>query len=238
MQVMKKRMPIYKLLPFLGIAILLLACVVPALSVPTVSTPAPDAVETTIFETAMAARTQTAELLPPTQTATNTPTTKRPTFTPLPTSTDIVLPPTYTPVVLPSVTLPGGGGGGGGSDSTKTPSPNTHNYKGTLACALVGKNPSDGTVFNRREKFVMRWTVKNTGTASWKKHTIDYRYLGGDKFHDRKLYDFKYILDPGETYTIELNFRAPREPGNYETIWVVGLNKGGLCKMTLAIVVR
>ena len=237
MQFLKKPELVYKLLPVLGITLLLLACVVPALTVPTAPTQAPGSVETTIFETAMAARTQTAELLPPTQTATNTPATKKPTFTPLPTSTDVILPPTYTPVVLPSFTLPAGGGGGNG-DSTKTPSPNTHNYKGTLACALVGKSPSDGTVFRPKEKFIMRWTVKNTGTAAWKKHTIDYRYLGGDRFHDRRLYDFKYILDPGETYTIELDFRAPKEPGNYETTWVVGLNKGGLCKMTIAIVVK
>ena len=235
MQVLKKRKLAYRLFLSLGIALLLLGCVVPALAVPTVPTSAPDAVETIIFETAMVARTQTAELLPPTQTATNTPATKRPTFTPLPTSTDIVLPPTYTPVVLPSFTL---SAGSGGDNSTKTPSPNTHDYTGTLACALVGKNPSDGTVFRPREKFVMHWTVKNTGTASWKLHTIDYRYIGGDRFHERKRYDFKYILDPGETYTIELDFRAPKEPGSYKTTWVVGLNKGGLCKMTIAIVVK
>ena len=96
----------------------------------------------------------------------------------------------------------------------------------------------DGTVFKPQKKFTVRWTVKNTGTAAWRKHTIDYRYIGGDKFHDRAAYDMNFIVDPGETIDIKVDMHAPKQPGSYETTWVVGLNKGGLCKMTLAIVVK
>jgi hypothetical protein len=46
------------------------------------------------------------------------------------------------------------------------------------------------------------------------------------------------IVDPGETVEMAVEMHAPKEPGFYETTWVVGLNTGGLCKMSLAIVVR
>jgi hypothetical protein len=84
----------------------------------------------------------------------------------------------------------------------------------------------------------MVWTVKNTGTAAWPKHIIDYRYLGGDKLADKERYDMNIIVDPGETVEMAVAMYAPKQPGRYETIWVVGLNKGGICKMTLWIVVK
>ncbi len=223
----------HKILLSLGIMLIVLACQVPALSAPSVSSPVPGAVETIIYETAAAAQTQTARVLPPTRTPTKRPTsTASPTKTPPPTSTFLFLFPTNTTVVLP--TLPGTGGG----KRTKTPNPNAHDYEGSLACGVVAKSPSNGTVFNPRQKFTVHWTIKNTGTAAWRKGTIDYRYLGGDKFHDRARYDMNFVLDPGDVIDITVDMHAPKQPGRYETTWVVGLNKGGLCKMTLAIVVK
>ena len=110
--------------------------------------------------------------------------------------------------------------------------------KGHWHAEWLRKSPSNGTVFKPRQKFTVHWTIKNTGTAAWRKGTIDYRYLGGDKFHDRARYDMNFVLDPGETIDITVDMHAPKQPGSYETTWVVGLNKGGLCKMTLAIVVK
>lgn len=223
----------HRLISLLCILLVMLACEVPAFSVSSVSTPEQAAVETVIFKTAEAAQTQTAEFITPTQTPTRPPTsTATLTRTPLPTSTVLFLFPTDTAVVLPTLL------GVGDGKPTKTPGPNEHIYKGTLACALVGQSPSDGTVFKPQKKFTVRWTIMNTGTASWKRHTIDYRYLGGDKFQDRDRYDLNYILDPGETVDIKVEMYAPKQPGSYETTWVVGLNKGGLCKMTIAIVVK
>ena len=234
MQVPTKKNTKHRLIPLLNILLVLSACEIPSLSVSSASTSvAPGAVETIIFETAAAAQTQTAEFLPPTGTSTRPPTsTATLTKTPLPTSTVLFLFPTDTAVVLP--TLPGVGDG----KPTKTPNPNEHDYKGTLACALVEQSPSDGTAFKPRKAFTVRWTIKNTGTAAWRKGTIDYRYLGGDQFHDRSHYDMNFIVDPGETIDIKVDMHAPKKPGSYETTWVVGLNKGGLCKMTLAIVVK
>jgi hypothetical protein len=233
----RKVIPSRLLLP--GMVLVLFACASPV----EVGTPVPtleeSAVETLIFETAAAARTQTAEVLPPTQTVTSTPTrTKTPTQTPLPTSTFLFLFPTYTQVVLPTFTPVAGGGGGGGGKPTQTADPDPHDYTGTLHCALVGQTPRDGTVFKPRKKFTVVWTVKNTGTAAWRKHIIDYRYLGGDKFHDKARYDMNFIIDPGETADMVVEMHAPKEPGSYKTTWVAGLNKGGLCKMTLSIIVE
>lgn len=220
-------------------AVVLAACASPVAGRSPVSSPAPGSVETIIFETAGAARTQTAQFLPPTQTLTHTPTpSKTPTQTPLPTSTVLFLFPTKTQVVLPTFTGVSGSGSGGGAKPTETPNPNTHDYRGSLHCALVGQTPRDGTVFRPRKNFTVIWTVKNTGTAAWRKHTIDYRYVGGDKFHDKARYNMNIIVDPGETVEMMVEMHAPKEPGNYETTWAVGLNTGGLCKMTLAIVVK
>lgn len=227
---------------FLGIALLISACLPAAAGGFPASTPVPGFVETVIYETAAAARTQTAQLLPPTQTITNTPTpSKTPTQTPLPTSTVLFLFPTKTQVVFPTFTLVSGIGGGSGSGSgkpTRTPNPNEHDYTGSLHCALVGQTPSDGTVFSPRKKFKVVWTVKNTGTAAWRKHIIDYRYVAGDKFHKRDRYNMNFIVDPGETIDMSVEMHAPKEPGSYETVWVVGLNKGSMCSMTLSIIVR
>lgn len=213
--------------------LILLACQVPALSTPSVSSPAPGAVETIIYETAAAAQTQTARVIPPTDTPTLRPTsTASPTKTPPPTSTILFLFPTNTEVVLPTLL------GTGGGKRTKTPSPNEHDYKGSKACTLVAKSPSDGTVFKPREAFTVRWTIKNTGTAAWKKGSFDYLYVGGDKFHDRGLHDMNFILDPGETIDIKVEMHAPKQPGSYQTTWVLGSKKNALCKMSLAIIVK
>jgi len=126
----------------------------------------------------------------------------------------------------------------GSGKPTKTPSPNEHNYSGTIKCAVVGQSPPDGTAFKPRKKFTVTWTIKNIGTAAWRKHTIDIKYISGHKFDDRGAYDMNFIVDPGETIDVHIEMYAPKEPGNYEATWAVGLNKGGLCKMTLSIVVK
>ena len=148
MQVPMKKNVKHRLIPLLSILLVLFACDLPASSVSSASTPvAPGAIETIIFETAAAAQTQTAEFLPPTQTPTRPPTsTATLTKTPLPTSTVLFLFPTNTHVVLP--TLPGCWR----RQTDKTPNPNEHDYKGTLACAVVGQSPSDGTAFKPRKE--------------------------------------------------------------------------------------
>jgi len=236
LSVLIKRKFVDRLICLFGIAWSISACGSLAVAELPVSTLAPGAVETIIFETAAAAQTQTVQALPPTQVITDTPTlTKTPTQTPSPTATFLFVLPTSTPVVLPTVSNLSSSGSGSSSTSSDS---NTHDYEGSLHCDLVGKSPHDGTVFSPRKKFTVRWTVKNTGTASWRKHTIDYRYIGGDKFHDRERYDLNVVVDPGETVDIMVDMHAPKNPGSYETTWVVGLNTGGLCKMTLAIVVK
>jgi hypothetical protein len=240
MQVFKRHRLFLGHIFLLGIALLLSACIAPLPREAPVSSPVPGIAETIIFETAAAARTQTAQSLPPTRVITNTPTpSKTPTQSPSPTSTVLFLLRTDTPVVLPtlmSVSLSGSGSGSG--ELTKTPNPNEHDYTGTLRCAVVGQDPPDGTVFRTRKKFTMVWTIKNTGTAAWRKHTIDYRYIGGDKFHDKARYNMNFVVDPGETIEMDLEMYAPKEPGNYKTVWAVGLNTGSMCTMTLSIVVK
>ncbi len=232
MQFPMKKLVKYKLIPLLGIFLVLSACDLPISSGPPVSSPAPGALETIIFETAVAAQTQTAEFLPPTNTPTRRPTsTATLTKTPLPTPTFLFLVPTNTNVVLD---LPSSGDG----KPTKTPSPNEHNYQGTKKCAVVGQSPADGTAFKPRKAFTVRWTIKNVGTAAWRKGSYDYQYLGGDKFHDRWRYDMNFILDPGETIDLKVDMHAPKQPGSYETTWILGTKKNALCKMTLAIVVK
>jgi len=103
---------------------------------------------------------------------------------------------------------------------------------------MVRRSPFNGTIFKPRKKFTVTWTIKNSGTASWKKGTIYYHYLGGAKFHDRPQYDLKYILDPGDTIDLKIDMYAPSKTGSYETTWAVSTNTGGICRMTLAIVVK
>lgn len=209
---------------------LILACV-PSFTTPSVSTPVPGAVNTFIVQTSNAASSATAASLPTsTPTATITPT-PRNTDTPSPTATATVIfvLPTFTPIpTFTRVTIPGGGGGGGGGGSSSD----------NFACRIVSQDPPNGTSFDPRDDFDAVWRVRNIGRRSWERNSVDYIYLSGDPFHRVEGYDLDANVASGETTSLIVDMRAPRNPGTYTTRWTLRVGSDNFCTVELTIVVR
>ncbi len=191
----------------------LLACEVPLLSQPVVSEPAPGSIETIIFQTAAAAHTQTAILLPP---PTNTPTS-----TPLPTGTPTE---TATPTETFIFILP---------TSTKPFEP----YSAGSNCELIALTPHM-PVLAPREIFETNWTLKNTGDQLWLDKEIDFKHSGGTDMHKNDVYDLPSSVPADGQVTITVPMFAPREPGTYTSNWVLSRKKTTLCKVSVTVIVK
>lgn len=193
--------------------VVLLACEIPVLSQPVVSEPAPGSIETIIFQTAAAAQTQTAILLPP---PTNTPTsTPPPTGTPTATAT-----PTETFIfILPT--------------STKPFEP----YSAGSNCELIALTPHM-PVLAPREIFETNWTLKNTGKELWLDRNIDLKHSGGTDMHKNDVYDLPSNVPPDGQVVITVPMFAPRDPGTYTSNWVLSKKKSTLCKVSVTVIVE
>lgn len=220
-----------KLLTWLIALGLVLACV-PSFTAPSIPTSVPGAVNTFIVQTANAAATRTAAAMPtssPTPTLTPTPVnTDTPTPTETPTVIFILSSPTS--IVIPTFTLVSGGGGGGGGGGGSS----SDNY----ACRVQSQSPANGTVFNPRTDFDAVWRVKNIGQRAWDRHSVDYTYLSGDKFHKVSGYDLSTTVKVGEIINLTVDMRAPKDPGTYKTRWTMRASAITFCTMELTIVVK
>ena len=202
-----------KIILLFAALLVLLACELPVLSQPAPQNPAPGSIETIVFQTAAAAQTQTAILLPP---PTNTPT-----FTPLPTGTPTETPtPTETFVfILPT--------------STKPFEP----YSAGSNCELVSLTPHN-PVLAPRELFETEWTLKNTGSELWLDQNIDFKYSGGTDMHKNDVYDLPSSVPADGQVIITVPMFAPRDPGTYTSTWVLSRKKTTLCKVSVTVIVK
>ncbi len=204
---------------------LMAACATPT------APPAPTADQGAIATAVAAAQTQAAEtvvaqitqeaLLNPSPTPTTPPPTEVPTATP----TVYVLP-TATPtrvVVIATAVIP-----------TLTPTPTA------IGCKLQSQSPANGTTMDPGFDFDGKWTIKNTGTSTWDKSSIDFKYLSGTKF--QKFYDvidLPEAVASGDTVDLVIDMKAPSTSGTYTATWsLVGGTKGNWCQVGLTIKVK
>jgi hypothetical protein len=202
---------------------LIMACA-PALATPSVPTVDPGAVGTFIAQTVNAASTQTAASIPtltPTPTATPTQNTETP--SPTPTATVIFILPSSTPIVIPTLTSSGSGGG-------------TSNEN--FSCQVTRVSPANGTRFGPRDDFDAIWTVRNNGQRNWDRNSIDILYSSGDRIHKVSGYDLDENVRVGNSTDVGVDMQAPKDPGTYNTTWVMRRGNNTFCTMTLTIVVR
>lgn len=200
---------------------LIMACA-PALGTPSVPTVDPGAVGTFIAQTVNAASTQTAASIPtltPTPTATPTQNTETP--SPTPTATVIFILPSSTPIVIPTLTSSGGG---------------TSNEN--FSCQVTRVSPANGTRFDPRDDFDAIWTVRNNGQRNWDRNSIDIVYSSGDRIHKVSGYDLDENVRVGDSTDVGVDMQAPKDPGTYNTTWVMRRGDNTFCTMTLSIVVR
>ena len=99
--------------------------------------------------------------------------------------------------------------------SIGTPETGTNNH-----AEWVSQSIADGTIFAPGETFTMTWRLKNVGTSIW---TVSYllRFYSGDAFGAPKEIVIGQIVLPNETVDISIPMKAPTNPGDYRSDWVL-----------------
>ena len=213
------------------VTILILGCDASTFVLPQapLSTPAPGAIDTIVAETAGAAATRTARLLPPSLTPSITPLpTQTASETPTPTVTFVFRLPTTTKIktATPVPSSGGGGGGGGGGGSTAG-----------FDCSLVSRSPDNGAVFNPGQNFTESWKVKNNGSEKWSSTTVDFIFASGENMSSITGYDLPTSVNPGGTITLSVSMTAPGSAGTHKTTWALRAGKSQFCSVSLSITV-
>lgn len=221
---------------WLVVILVILGCGAPTLVTPPSSPSGTGSVETIIVQTAQAAQTQTAILLPPSATPTFTPSpTKTFTVTPTPTATVLFLISTKTSV--PTATSPfveddgnstgngsGSGSGGGFVKPTATPQEWT--------CRVLSRSPARGAIITAGSSIKATWTVQNTGTKTWPKQGVDVVYQSGARLNAGKpYYDIPSAVGPGSTVTISVTMEIPKRPKEYSTRWSLMVGRTQFCSV-------
>jgi Ig-like domain-containing protein len=203
---------------WLGLAtILALGCDVSVLlpASPALPPAVPGAVDTIVAMTAGAAQTLTAVVTTPSAT---------PTWTPLPTHTATVTP-SLTPTFVFRLGTP---------TSAKTATP-TGQSSGDFGCRLISQSPEDGSHFAPKTNFDATWKVKNTGTATWDSGSVDFVYFSGIKMYKNAAYDLQKSVSPGDTISLTAAMIAPKNNGNYTTVWSLQRGNDDFCHVDLKI---
>ena len=174
---------------------------------PGLSRPVPGNFNTIVASTARAAEAQTAVYLTPSATAT---------WTPLPTHTPS-LTPTPTPTFLFII---------GNTTPWKSPTPGYYYATNTPSvidyldgCALLSQTPGNGTYFDPRESFTVAWKVRNTGSRTWYRDTVEFAYSSGARMYDKQVYKLPVDIPRQEYVTLKVAMTAPRNSGTYRTVW-------------------
>jgi hypothetical protein len=163
---------------------------------------------TIVASTARAAQSLTAVYTTPSATPTWTP---QPTFTPGPS-------PTPSPTFLYII--------GGLNTPVKTPTPIYYYATSTLSaidyldgCALLSQTPGNGTHLDARESFTVAWKVRNTGSRTWYRDTVEFAYSSGTRMYDKQVYKLPVNIPRQEYVTLKVAMTAPRNSGTYRTVW-------------------
>ena len=212
-----------KLIPFLSVILVLIACEIPSFAVSPAVTPLPGSLGTSIAQTVAVAQSQTALFLP---SATHTST-----ETLLPTSTSTETPtPTATVVfIFPTSTL------------TRTATPTDDGISEENedpTCRLISRNPANNKVFDPQTDFDARWVIENITDSLWDSDNVDYIYDSGRKMHRKPAYDLPKNVAPGKSVTIIVDMVTPKNKGTYSTTWTLRSNQTEFCKLSISIVVK
>ncbi|MCJ7432426.1 MAG: NBR1-Ig-like domain-containing protein [Anaerolineales bacterium] len=239
---------IRKISIWLVTALYLLACVAPFIAAPTAS-PTQMPVGTIIAQTAAAAQTQTAILLPtstPTLTPTKTPT-PTPTFIPLATLATTPVTETVTPTgtlssPTPTQTEGDSSGSGDGSENGEDGEDTKSGYSSVIdkqwACTVLEKYPKNGTIIGKGVRFSAVWKLLNRGIRTWPIHSVDLLFKAGLRPPGRAIFDMPRVVISGGTITLDVTITAPEVPGAYRSIWTLKVGRTFFCKMGINFVVQ
>ncbi len=197
----------YKLVSLLLAAVFLLAACAPQ-AAPTVDTnQIVNQVMTAVAATVSAQQAQTAAAQPlATATLVSLPPTKTPVL------------PTATPFVIASPTTKPSSGGGGATVYTYDCDPD------------IGKRPRDNSTFHPGDSFDVKWTIVNTGTATWEAG-YDLVYLSGPQMTGATFFELPR-MKPGDKWSKVMDAVAPMQKGHHVMTWKL---QGGFCYPYVAI---
>lgn len=224
----------------------LLACALPLMATPAVPAQAP--VETIIVQTAAAAQTQTAVYLPtitltPTPTPTSTPT-KTPTSTP--TLVPLIILPflwTATPTVTFVITQAGTASSENGTDGAQEDDEDEKSdYSSVIdkewACTVLEKYPKNGSIIGRGVRFSAVWIILNKGLKTWPNTGVDFIFRSGLRNDGRARFDLPSTVLPGGKISLDVTMIAPKDPGAYNSFWILKVGRTSFCKMGINFVVQ
>ncbi len=200
----------YKLVSLLLVAVFLLAACAPQ-AAPTVDTEqiVNQAVEA-VAATLSVQQAQTAAAQPQaTTTEVVSPATETPVL------------PTATPFVIASPTTKPSTGGGGNVTYSYSCDPD------------IGKRPRDNSTFHPGDSFDVKWTIVNTGTATWEAG-YDLVYFSGPNLTGATFFELPR-MKPGDKFSKVMDAVAPMAKGNYVMTWKL---QGGFCYPYVAITVE
>lgn len=218
---------------------IILGCAFPSLAVST-PTPLPvsqssDVLGTSIVQTVAVAQTKTSLALPSatlTRTITPTPTI---THTPTPTFVFSLL---FSPTPIPSLTatVPISVGNGG----TVVPADDASKFKTPQpwSCVVISRQPPKGAVIEKNLQFTAFWRIRNTGTKTWTRTTIDLVYRAGYRHENTKIQDTTETVAPGDTLTVSALFIAPKKGGDYNSYFDLMVGKKKFCGMAISFTVK
>jgi hypothetical protein len=218
-------------LSILGMAVFLAACsgsATPTLPPIQNIEPTLNSVRTEAAATIAAALTAqpTATMLPPTATlAPSATTVLTDTVAPVATlaPTDTPAPPTNTPGVVPTV----------GPTAVVT------SKVVEAGCKITASSTSGADVKAPGSDFDARWTIQNTGSSTWSKGTVDYRYSSGTKMQkSQDVYDFNSDVAGSASITLIVDMIAPTKAGVYQANWVVTQGGTVLCSLPVVVTVQ
>jgi hypothetical protein len=169
--------------------------------------PAPGNFNTIVASTAHAAQSLTAVNTTPSATPTWTPlATQTPSLTPTPTPTFLFIIASRTPTASPTLWY-----------YYRTSTPSVIDYLD--GCALLSQTPGNGTYFDPRESFTVAWKVRNTGSRTWYRDTVEFAYSSGTRMYDKQVYKLPVDIPRQEYVTLKVDMTAPRNSGSYRTVW-------------------
>ena len=221
--------------------LVILSCATPVLVAPPPFVSEPDSVETVVVQTADAAQTQTMISLPPTLTPSLTlAATKTATVTPTPTATILFLFPTNTS--LPDSFFEDTVGNSTGDNSENDNSDNSDERIRTRdlwACGVMSKNPADKVTVIGGTSLKTTWTVRNTGTETWPKKSVDIVYISGTRLNEGKpYYDIPRAVAPGGTITLSVTMHFPKRAKDYQTRWGLKIGRTEFCTVKFEFSVK
>ncbi len=119
---------------------------------------------------------------------------------------------------------------------TPTPAPTATVDPSAYTCNLVSQAVKNGTILKPGADFDGNWVLKNTGSAAWDPSSVNYRYVNGTEMYKHNAaYPLQKRVEPGQKIRILVDMRAPKNPGQYTTIWGLSINGQIFCEIPLSI---